>query len=189
MLALAWIELIFFMVDAVGCVLDLCWKQDWQWDLFVISELGLHRAKVLSVSPTAMLARSLGVHKELRGKTAITTESKQPKRYPITQCHAYFVKLGEAGKGRLSEWGLCLPEKLCDEALFSWRWLNICLPMGSREWIPCFVLFACTAFALPIKMSLSQPTSFLIFTLPVLFPSCWRGNDWAVTWHLFTSWD
>jgi len=40
--------------------------------------------------------------------------------------------------------------------------------MGSSELIPWFALLACMAFALPVKLSLSQPMSFLTFTLPVL---------------------
>ena len=34
----------------------------------------------------------------------------------------------------------------------------------------CFALLVRVAFALPIKLSLSQPTSFLTFTLPILSP-------------------
>ena len=77
----------------------------------------------------------------------------------------------------------------CDGALLSWRWLNTCLLMGRSESIPCFALLVCTAFALPIKLSLSQLTSFLTFTLPILssippggqpvsswvVPGCWLG--------------
>jgi len=48
-----------------------------------------------------------------------------------------------------------------DGAWLSWRWLNTCLPMGSSECIPSFALLACMAFALPVKLSLSQPISFL----------------------------
>jgi len=35
--------------------------------------------------------------------------------------------------------------------------------MGSGELIPCFALLTCMAFALPVKLSLFQPTSFLHF--------------------------
>jgi len=55
-----------------------------------------------------------------------------------------------------------------DGAVISWRWLNTCLLMGSRELIPHFVLLACVALALPTKLSLSQPMSFLTFTLLIL---------------------
>lgn len=40
--------------------------------------------------------------------------------------------------------------------------------MGSSKLIPYFVWLACAAFALPLKLSLSQPVNFLTFTLPVL---------------------
>lgn len=42
--------------------------------------------------------------------------------------------------------------------------MNICLPMGSSKWIPCFVLFAHAAFL--CKLSLSQPMNFCDFNLP-----------------------
>jgi len=57
-----------------------------------------------------------------------------------------------------------------DGALLSWRWLNTCLPMGSSEHIPHFALLACVALAFHIKLSLSQPTSFLTFTLLIRSP-------------------
>ena len=51
-----------------------------------------------------------------------------------------------------------------DGALLSWR----CLPVGSGELIPCFDLLVHAASALPVKLALSQPTSFLTFTLLIL---------------------
>ena len=82
-------------------------------------------------------------------------------------CHARHVKLEEEERrgGRL-EWRH-LPSQVtvtCNGALLPWSWLNTCLPMGSREWIPSFALPAHMAFALPIKLSLCQPTSFLTIT-------------------------
>jgi len=68
----------------------------------------------------------------------------------------------------------------CDGALLSWRWLDTGLLMGSSEWISCFAWLACEAFALPIKVSLSQSTTFLTFTLLTLshFP-LWQGvSEW-----------
>lgn len=58
---------------------------------------------------------------------------------------------------------------MCDRALLYWGWLNPCLHMGSTELIPLFVLLVHTAFALPIKLSLSYVFSqFLLFnSLPL----------------------
>lgn len=42
------------------------------------------------------------------------------------------------------------------------------LPMGSGECVPSFAFFACTAFAFSVNLSLSQPTSCLTFTHPIL---------------------
>jgi len=51
----------------------------------------------------------------------------------------------------------------CAWGLLSWRLLNTCLSMGRSEWIPSFALLACVAFALPVKLTLSQPMSFLFW--------------------------
>jgi len=59
---------------------------------------------------------------------------------------------------------------ICDGALLSWGWLNTYLPMGSGEGVPRFALLASMAFALSIKLSLFQPTSFLTFILVILSP-------------------
>ena len=40
-------------------------------------------------------------------------------------------------------------------ALLSWKWLLICQPTGSREWIPCFALLARITFALSGKLVIS----------------------------------
>jgi len=57
-----------------------------------------------------------------------------------------------------------------DGTLLSQRWLNTSLPKGSREGFPSFAPLAHMAFALPVKLSLSQPTSFLTFTLLIHSP-------------------
>ena len=95
--------------------------------------------------------------------------------------HAQHIKLGEEeGRGGRSEWWRLSSQVTVthDGALLSWRWLNACLPMGSGEWIPRFALLVHAAFALPVKLSFSQPMSSLTFTLPILSPSrC--GGEWA----------
>lgn len=48
-------------------------------------------------------------------------------------------------------------------ALFSWKCLNICQFKGSTERIPYFVLLVNAAIVLPVKLSLTQPMSYLIF--------------------------
>ena len=59
---------------------------------------------------------------------------------------------------------------------------NICLPVRSTEWIPYFTLLECTAFALPVKFSSSQPTHFLSYTFLILFPIPLSGNELCGTW-------
>jgi len=75
------------------------------------------------------------------------------------------ISCGEVG-GCLELW--CLSSQVTvmrDEALLCWKWLNICLPMGNSKLIPYFALLAHAAFALPLKLSLSQPMNFPTCTL------------------------
>jgi len=53
----------------------------------------------------------------------------------------------------------CSPEDGCTPA---------CPPMGSAESICWSALLACTAFTLPVKLSVSQCMSFLTFALLIL---------------------
>jgi len=66
------------------------------------------------------------------------------------------------------------------EAPLSWAWLKICMLRGSSEWICYFTLLVWVAFALPVKLSLSQLMSFCSFTLPLLSSILLEGREWAV---------
>ena len=79
----------------------------------------------------------------------------------------------EEGMGGCSErWDLSTQLAITHHgALLSWRWLNTHLRMRRSELIPCFALLVPASFALPTKLSLSQPRSFLTFTLPSLSPT------------------
>jgi len=58
-----------------------------------------------------------------------------------------------------------------------------CFPGVSSERISCFALLARTAYALPIKLSLSQPMGFLTFTLLILSPlPTGAGSERAAVW-------
>lgn len=65
-----------------------------------------------------------------------------------------------------------------DGALLSWKCLNTCLLAGSTDRFPSFALLAQATIAL----SLSQPTHFLTFTLPLLSPNPLRAREqlWGV---------
>lgn len=69
--------------------------------------------------------------------------------------------------------------------LLSWTWPNTSLSVGSSEWILYIVLLACTAFALSIQLSSSQPMSFLIFLIPLLIPpqGKWGSNRVGLSCH------
>lgn len=110
-------------------------------------------------------------------------------------------------EGGHSEW-LHLSSQVtvtCDRAWLSWGWLNTCWPMGS-EWISCLALLVWTAFALPIKLSLTQPTLFSLslfwFSPPpnsgecvcVCVPSCLlpykskaSAQNWTSIMHMSSS--
>lgn len=63
-------------------------------------------------------------------------------------------------------------------SLISWGRLNTCWPLESSERIPCFALLGSTAFVLPLKVLLSQPPSFHVFTLLTPFHISLSG-EWV----------
>lgn len=107
----------------------------------------------------------LGVGKKLWGDSW----SKLIKGvYHTVWCHTQQEKIGERrGKeGRSWLWCLSSQETVTHaEDLLSAKRLDICLPVGSSEWVPLFHLLACTAFTFPIKLSLSLFMSLLVFLL------------------------
>ena len=64
------------------------------------------------------------------------------------------------------------------------------LPANGKYWINSLFYFACTriAVALLIKLSLSQATSFLTFTLLILSPIPPGGSEQVAVWGLVASW-
>lgn len=65
---------------------------------------------------------------------------------------------------------------------YSWKWLNICLLMGSNESHPFFALLMCIDFSLTIKLTLSQPTIFLTSALLIFSFTMLAGNVQAAVW-------
>lgn len=53
---------------------------------------------------------------------------------------------------------------------------------GKQQQIPWFALLVCVAFALPSKLSLSQPISSCTF--PILPPTPPEGCEWVAVWYL-----
>lgn len=68
------------------------------------------------------------------------------------------------------------------KALLSRKQLNICLPMGSSEWIPYFALLAYTALLHLFNCLYHDPQVFLAFTLPILSPILLGVNELATGW-------
>lgn len=77
----------------------------------------------------------------------------------------------EGRRGRCSKWW-CLSSPVI---ITQWEMENKFL-----------VLLACPAFALPIKLLLSQPTGFPTFQ--VSLPSHWWGSEQMAVWCLFACW-
>lgn len=95
----------------------------------------------------------------------------------MASCSAYKAEGRTKRKGLSEIWHLFSPVTMrSDGALLSWGLQNICLPMGSSELIPCFILLVCMAFALPIELCL-KTWVFLILLVPFsLHPT---RREWA----------
>lgn len=75
-----------------------------------------------------------------------------------------------------------------DGALMSWTQLILCLSMGSSEWILFLALFGCIAFALPLKMSLSQTGVFSLSPFSFCTPHDLGSSEQAALWGWVASW-
>lgn len=113
--------------------------------------------------------RRLGVQKKLGGGTARTGNPNWPKRYSVS----YDIMLSnksrskERGRGRFRVIAFVFPIN-CDEPYFpgsGWK------PACQGDKVNYSPLLVHTTFALPFKLPLSQPRSFLTFPLLILSPS------------------
>ena len=194
MLVLAGIELIFFIVAGMGLRFGFVLKTVLIIEVFslLLSSAYTESRPFLLLTPPHQWA-GWGCTRSWEGTQPgqLTPTDQRDIPHHMTYC-AQHVKLEEEeGKGgRLEWWRLSSQVTVTrDGALLSWGRLNTCLLMGSGEWIPCFALLACTAFALPIKLSLSQSMSFLtFFTLPILSPIPPRASERAAVWCLAAGW-
>lgn len=83
------------------------------------------------------------MYKQLGEDTAEAADSNLPKGYSIP--YAIMLNNKNHREERRMVQLQCLSSQeiiTCDGALLSWRWLNICLPMGRNEFIPYFALLA-----------------------------------------------
>lgn len=139
-----------------------------------ISEQWLHRMKPFSPSHTTPSMSRFRISKELEGiqMEQLTPADQRVIPYSVISCSAYKTgKRRRRKKGSSEFWSLYSQvTTACDEMLLSWGWLNTCLCMVSGELIPCFSMLVCAAFALLIKLFLSQPMSSLIFALLIHSP-------------------
>ena len=121
-----------------------------------MAEQRVHSVKAFSASHTAPPASRLGVHKTLGGDTARTADPKGPKAYPILYDVCSAIKLRAVVAARLAR-----------------HWSA----GGEQLWVfASLVFFVVFGFVFLIKLSLSQPMSFCIFTLLILSPIPLRGR-------------
>lgn len=133
------------------------------------AELGLPRVRAFPASPPT--GSGLGVHEKSWGGAARTADAHWPKGYPI-HCHVHGAKLGKGEVGACWErWSFSSQVTFTwDGTLFSWGWLNSCLPMGTGKWMPSLALLVCVAFVLPVTLPSSQSKSYFTLTLLILSP-------------------
>ena len=186
-LILAGIELIFFIVASRGLCFGFVLKT------VLITQRCFHHcwAKAFSASHPTPPARRLGVHKKLGRDTAGTADPTWPKGYSIPYGSCSVYKAGgrrRKGGGIFGVMVFIFPSNLmCDGAPLSWRWLNTCLPMGSREWIPCFALLVhsfCFTYS-TVFISTHEFSLLPSWFSPLSHP---RGSERAAVWCLVDSW-
>lgn len=136
---------------------------------------------------TATLMRWLRGDGRFGGEAARAGDPNWPKGVPdnLTSCSVDKAeRKKKESRGHLEWWHLCSQVNIShNEALPSWRWLNTCLPMWSRELIPCSVLLTCMTFAFPIKLSSCQLTNFPAF-MPSILSRTLLVGEWVSAWYL-----
>ena len=156
---------------------------------FVAAEQCLHTVKAFSTPCTTPPASRLGVHKWLGGDTGRTADPNWPKGCPVPYDIMHSNKPWGKKKGGTFGVMFFLSSQvtaMCGGALLSWKWLNTRLLMWSSEQISYFTMLASTAFALPVKLSLSQPTG-VEWMSGWGGLSCWLGlsHNRAAPWWCF----
>lgn len=143
-----WIVVIFFIVAGVR----LCFR--FVTKTILLTQRSFHYCwealawwQVLFCLSPHPIPSGLGMHKELWGNRARTADPKWPQGYPIL-CGVTLCCVRRRRGGDVQSDGICLLKSpLClMDPCFPWRWLNICLPVGNGELIPCSALLACLFF-------------------------------------------
>lgn len=151
----------------MGFGLAFYWKQCWlHRDVFITAVQCSSRVQAFSASHSISVVKR---HKRLGGRTAGTVNPNWPKGYLSYHMTAFSTHKsgGRKGKTMVLSFQVTVTH---DGALLSWRWLNICRPIGSGEKIPCFTLPVWMDFLLYLLNCLYL-RSFLTSTLLVLSPT------------------
>ena len=159
MLVLAGVELIFFTVAGKGLCAGNSVDNTGMFSLLLSSAYTESRPFLLLTAPHQQGGWGCTKSWEDTQLGQLTPTDQRDTAYHMMSCSAY--KAGRRQGGRSEWWRLSSQVTIMrDGALLSWRWLNTCLLMGSSEWIPCFALLVCTAFALLLSCLYLNPRVF-----------------------------
>lgn len=125
-------------------------------------------AESQSIFCTSHHPTSQGEHKEPGEGTAGAADHDWSETVQTSWCHAEHIKLGGEEEREI----ICVPSHRCMwwSSILGMEWLNTFLPLETGGGIPCFSLPMYVTFALPVQLSLAQPSSFPSFTLLILSP-------------------
>lgn len=148
-----------------------CWR-------FSCCRAVLRRAEGVSAPYAALPAKGWGARGAGRGQNQ-HPNCQRDVPYRMASCAALKAGGKKEEGGHIRSDGIHFPSNhYVWWALLSWKWLNVCLLMGSTEWIPRFDLLLHKVFALPGKPSWPQPISSHTSNLSCsLLHSTW--GEWA----------
>lgn len=139
--------------------------------------------RILSFSHCSA-GKKTGDAQEADRDTATTADPNWPKECPIENCIRFSSKSwGKEGERiHLEQCCLSSQESIIthNEPRFPGNGLT-CFSVESSELISCFAMLACAVFALPNKLSLSQPTGSHTFTCLILSLIPTGKNEQAAT--------
>ena len=190
-LALAGIELIFFIVVTMVFCIRFVLKA-----VLIIQEFFSYCWAVLTESMSFLLLTPS--HQQVGWGYTISWEATQPGQLTPTDqrdipCHMMSCSACKAER-RKRKWGTFEVNAFVFPSNHYMWWSPAFLVMAEqlsadgKQWINSLFCFACMCgFALAIKLSLSQPLSFLIFTLLILSPIPLWG-EWASGYVVLSCW-
>ena len=166
------IELIFFIVATMGLCFGFVTKTvlvtqgyfNYCWTV-----LAQHQG-LLCFSPHPTSKQAGDAQEAARGHSQLTPTDQRDTPRRMASCWAIST-MGKKEEGEMFGAMASVFPSNCD-TWWSPAFLEMAeqLPAGGKWWMNSLFRFACVAFALPIKLCLSQPMSSHTFTLPIHSP-------------------